>query len=444
VNLPRGGRVPWGVALAGLVLLGLVLRLLYAHFAAVGGGRGDDLWYHVMANAIANGHGLRVPREYLTGGGSLTDYTGASVPTAYHPPLFPALLAIPSKLGLTSYGEQRAVGCAMGAATVAVIGVAGRRLAGDRFGLAAAALAAVYLPLIANESALMSESLYGLTIAATILAAIWFGEAPSVRRAAVLGAAIGVAALTRAEALALVVLLLPFAVRRAPGGRLKLAGAALLATAVVVAPWCVRNTVEFDRPVGVSTGDGGVLAGANNRAAYHGFQAGAWNLGGLRLPRPDRADRFNDAALSARLRHKGLDYAGEHAGRLPAVVAMRVLRTWSVWPLDPSKKVAYNAFVGGRDRTAEWATLVMGWIVMALAVAGAVALRRRAVPLAPLAAPIALVTLVSVLFFGDVRFREAADVSLVLLAAAAVPWTLRGGGASAAAPSAPAQASPAG
>jgi hypothetical protein len=380
-----------------------------------------------MANAIANGHGLRVPREYLAGGGSLTDYSGPTVPTAYHPPLFPALLAIPSKLGLTSYGEHRAVGCAMGAATVGVVGLAGRRLAGDRLGLVAAAIAAIYLPAIANESALMSESLYGLTIAATILAAIWLIEAPSVRRAAVLGAVIGLAALTRAEALALVVLLVPFAVRSAPAGRLRLGAAAVLATAVVVAPWCVRNTLEFDRPVGISTGDGGVLAGANNHDAYHGPQAGAWNLGGLALPQSARAERFDDAALSARLRRKGLDYAGDHGGRLVPIAGVRVLRTWTVWPLDPDEKVTYNAFVSGRDKTAEWAALFMGWAVMGLAIGGAVMLRRRGVALAPLLAPLVLVTLVSALFFGDVRFREAADVSLVLLAAAAVSRLLGGG-----------------
>ncbi|HKP90809.1 MAG TPA: glycosyltransferase family 39 protein [Thermoleophilaceae bacterium] len=412
------------------MLVGLALRLLYAHFLAVGGGRGDDVWYHTMANAIANGHGLRVPRDYLLGQGALTDYSGQSVPTAYHPPLFPALLAIPSKLGLTSYAAHRAVGCAMGAATVAVVGLAGRRLAGDRLGLVAAALAAVYLPAIGNESVLMSESLYGLTIAATILAALWAIERPTARRAAVLGGAIGLAVLTRAEALLLLALLVPFVVRRAPARRLRLAAVAVLATAVVVAPWCVRNTLEFDRLVGVSTGDGGVLAGANNDDAYRGPQAGAWNLGGLRLPPSAGADRFDDAALSARLRRKGLDYAGDHAGRLVPVIAIRVLRTWSAWPLDPDEKVTYNAFVGGRDSGAEWAALLMGWVVMALAVAGAVALRRRGLPLAPLVAPIAMVTVVSALFFGDVRFREAADVSLVLLAAVALTRLPLPGGAS--------------
>ena len=397
-----------------------------------------------MANAIADGNGLRVPREYIAGGGSLTDYSGGSVPTAYHPPLFPALLAIPSKLGLTSYGEHRAAGCAMGAATVAVVGLAGRRLAGERLGLIAAALAAVYVPAIGNESVLMSESLYGLTIAATILAAVWLMERPSARRAAVLGAAIGLAALTRAEALALLVLLVPFAVRGARGGRIRLAAVAVVATAVVVAPWCIRNTLEFDRAVGVSTGDGGVLAGANNHDAYYGPQKGAWNLGGLAVARSARAERPDDAALSARLRRKGLDYAGDHLGRLVPVAAVRVLRTWSVWPLEPDEKVTYNAFVGGRDKNAEWAALVMGWAVMALAVAGGIALRRRGVPIAPLVAPLVLVTVVSALFFGDVRFREAADVSLVLLAAAALSRLPDRAGAAAEAPPARAPAQPAG
>jgi hypothetical protein len=290
----------------------------------------------------------------------------------------------------------------------------------------------------------MSESLYGLTIAATILAAVWLMERPSPRRAAVLGAAIGLAALTRTEALALVVLLVPFAVRGAGGRRLRLAAVAVVATAVVVAPWCIRNTLEFDRPVGVSTGDGGVLAGANNHDAYYGPQKGAWNLAGLTLRRSARAERFDDAALSARLRRKGLDYAGDHAGRLVPVAGVRVLRTWSVWPLDPDEKVTYNAFVGGRDKGAEWAALAMGWAVMALAVAGGIALRRRGVPLVPLVAPLVLVTVVSALFFGDVRFREAADVSLVLLAAAALSRLPDRAGAGAEAPPPPAPAPPAG
>ena len=391
-----------------------------------------------MARAIADGHGLTIPRAYLTGHVH-AGYGGPTVPTAFHPPLFPALLAIPAKLGLTSYGALRAVGCAMGAATTAVVGLVGRRVGGDGLGLIAAALAAVYVPAIANESALMSESLYGLTIATSVLAAVWLRERPSPRRAALLGVAIGLAALTRAEALLLVVLLVPVALWGAPERRLRLGAVAVLAALVVVAPWCVRNTLAFDRPTGISTGDGGVLAGANNDVAYHGPQAGAWSLGGLALPHLPLSVRSNDAEFSARLRRKGLDYAGDHAGRVPAVVALRVMRTWTVYPLDPEDKVTYNAFVSGRRTWAEWTALLVGWATMLLALAGAVRLRRRGVGIGPLIAPMVLVTVVSVVSVGDVRVREAADVCLVVLAAAAVS-RLSAGGGRAAVPPAPAPA----
>jgi hypothetical protein len=408
----------FGPALVAIALAGFGLRVLYSHLVPYSGGGADDLWYHAMANAIANGHGLTVPRNLINGSGSLFDYSGPTVPTAFHPPLFPALLAIGSKLGLTSYEAHRVIGCALGGATVGVVGLIGRRIGGAGLGLLAAGIAAIYLPLMANESVLMSESLYGLTIAATILTALRFGDAPSWRRAAALGAAIGLAALTRAEALLLLVVLVPFAVRQAPSMRLRHLAVVVGVTALVIAPWCIRNTTTFDRPVGITTGDGAVLAGANNQPTYHGFQIGAWNLGGLVLPPAPGPDRYNEAAGAIRLRRKGLDYARDHAGRAAIVAGVRVLRTWSIYPFDPVDKVRYTAFVSARRRGYEWAGLISAWAAMALAIAGAVGLRRRGVPLAPLVAPLALVTIVSALCFGDLRFREAADVSVVVLAAA--------------------------
>ena len=110
-------RISFRVALVAIALAGLGVRLLYARYGRYGVGFSDDVWYHLMANSVANGHGFTVPVGALTGEGSVSVYSGATIPTAFHPPLFSALLAIPSKLGLTGYGEHRAVGCAFGAAT---------------------------------------------------------------------------------------------------------------------------------------------------------------------------------------------------------------------------------------------------------------------------------------------------------------------------------------
>jgi hypothetical protein len=190
-------------------------------------------------------------------------------------------------------------------------------------------------------------------------------------------------------------------------------------TALVILPWCLRNSLEFDRPVGVTTGDGAALAGSNTPTTFFGDRIGTWDFGGLALSLPAR-ERTDEAEDGERLREKGLEYASDNAGRLPLVMAARVGRTWLVYPFDPDAKVRYNALAEARRRGPEWATLLSAWAVTLLAIAGAVLLRRRGAWLAPFLAPVALVTIVSLLFYGGPRFREAADVALVILAAVAL------------------------
>src|SRR5256714_13304889 len=115
----------------------------------------------------------------------------------------------------------------------------------------------------------MSESLYGLLVAVAVLAALRFLDAPSATRAALLGAAIGLAALTRSEGLFLLVLLVPFVVRRAAVLPLRHFLIAVGAAALVVLPWSIRTSLVFHRPVAISNGDGAVLAGANTHSTYY-------------------------------------------------------------------------------------------------------------------------------------------------------------------------------
>ena len=66
----------------------------------------------------------------------------------------------------------------------------------------------------------------------------------------------------------------------------------------------------------------------------------------------------------------------------------------------------------------EYPEQVILLVVIGLALAGAVGMRRRRLALWPLVVPIAMVTLVSVLTHGDPRYRHAGDVALVVLAGA--------------------------
>ena len=119
---------------------------------------GDGWFFHEVARLVAEGEGHLSPVPFV--------FEGIETPTAGHPPLFTFLLAGLTELGVGSQEAQRALcGSVLGAATVALVGLLGRRLGGDRAELIAAGLAAAYPTLIAADGALLSETLYGLLVA---------------------------------------------------------------------------------------------------------------------------------------------------------------------------------------------------------------------------------------------------------------------------------------
>jgi hypothetical protein len=262
----------------------------------------------------------------------------------------------------------------------------------------------VYPALWMLDGSLRSESLYLPLVALVLLLAYRLHDKPGWRSAALLGGAIGLAALTRSEALLLVPLLLPW---RRP----KLAAAVVAGCLVVVAPWLARNWITFDQPTAISTNEGGLLAGANCPAAYYGDRIGAWSC----FPVNDPAWGTNEAVISGHQRSRALEYASDHAGRVPAVVGVRVLRVWDLW--KPRSTAAFEALIADRDVTAQRAAMLSLYVLVPFAIAGAVVLRRRGEPLRILVAPIVFVTLVAALSYGSTRFRVAAEPATVVLAA---------------------------
>src|SRR5205807_3574540 len=140
------------------------------------------------------------------------------------------VLSVVSLLGGTGELAHRSLGALLGAGTIVLIGLLGRRVSGERVGILAAAIAAVYPILVAADGALMSETLYGLLIAAALLVALrLLDREPGLPLAAALGALVGLATLTRAEALLLLPLLAWPVAARAQARRLLLAGASTVA-----------------------------------------------------------------------------------------------------------------------------------------------------------------------------------------------------------------------
>jgi 4-amino-4-deoxy-L-arabinose transferase-like glycosyltransferase len=396
-------RFPAGLAL--IALFGLILRLAYAlivlHKTPVGG---DGLEFHILANQLAGGDGYVQPLIVSPG----------HVPTADKPPLYPMMLALPSLVGWKSLVAHRVVSCLMGAALVAGVGLLGRRVGGERVGLLAAALAAAYPLLVVLDGSLRSESLYAPLIAFTLLAAYRLVDRPGFGRAAVLGALVGLAALTRSEALVLGGLLLVLVALRLPRpAGLKYTATMSVVAVLVLVPWVARNWHEFGQPV-LSTNSGSLAYGANCHAAYYSGQIGSWPC----YPRLAVAPGRDEADVSADLRDTGLTYAHDHAGRLPAVAAVRLLRSFDFW--SPAEATRLEAGIGDRDLKVYRAGVAVYYLLLPLAVAGAVMLRRRGEPLGILLAPFALVVVVSIFGYGTPRFRVPAEIPLVVLAAVAL------------------------
>jgi 4-amino-4-deoxy-L-arabinose transferase-like glycosyltransferase len=401
------GRLSFRARLAGVVAVGVALRLV--HVLAIAPSTAiftDGYFFHWVGKALAEGHGYVDPTQLF--------FRGHSVATAAHPPLYTLVIAAATKLGITGDEAQRSLGCLFGAGTIALVGLLGRRAAGETVGVLAAAIAACYPLLIAADGALMSETLYGLLIALVLLLAYRLRDEATVWRAVGLGAVIGLAALTRAEALLLLVLLIP-AVRS-----LRLWAVACLAALVVLAPWTVRNWTTFDRPVLISTNDGVTLAGSNCGATYHGRDLGSFTTSCIQPARPGD----NEAQQAAAYRSEAESYAGDHAGRVPVVAAVRVLRLWGLY--QPTR-LAYDA--QNRRLAVQEAGVLFSYLLIPLAAFGAVLLRRRREPLSILLAPILLVTITCALTYGGLRLRQAAEIPLVVLAAvgAVALWQRRRG-----------------
>lgn len=391
--------------LTAVAALGLVLRAAYLYGPARHvHGIGDWWFYHWQPGLIVNGHGLTDPWQALT--------THAYHPSAAHPPLYSIVLSGLYLLGGHGALIQRSLGLVLGTVTLVLVGLLGRRVGGERLGVVAALLYAVYPVMIAVDGDLMSEVLYGPLIAGMLLGAFALYDRPTVRRAIVLGAVIGLAALTRSEALLFVpFLLVPVAWRARASGRMVLAGAGTLACIVVIAPWLIRNEVAFGRFVLISTNNQTVIAGANCAQTYHGVNMGGWDITCI-APRT----RTNEAAQAAIWQHQGLTYAAHHVGRLPAVILLRELRVWDLW--QPRRQA--RTFAEGQQIDVAEAGVAVFWLLALAGIAGVVALRRRSPALLILLAPAVVVCLTTAIGYGVPRLRDSFDIALSVLAGAGV------------------------
>jgi peptidoglycan/LPS O-acetylase OafA/YrhL len=422
-RVARGHHMSFRAALTVITGAALSWRVLYVLAER---GRlvlnGDAFYYHWQAIAVARGLGFIDPVQWRT--------TGHIQQSAGHPPAYILYLAAFTKFGMSSETAHRLASCLLGAATVCVLGLAGRALARAVFpadsrhpeliGLVAAALAGAYANLWINDEMLMSESMAALGVAVVLLAFIAYRERPSWRTAAALGGAVGFAAMGRAELLALAVLVIvPLVLARhalAWAERIRQLAIAAVVVLVIIMPWVGYNLSRFHHPVYMSNGLGGVALVGNCHDTYYGPFLGYWSAtcGGKLATQlfGDESDR------EIAWRHAGYKYLDDHLGRFPVVALARAGRMWDVF--RPTQNASLDGSLEGRgvgaSKVAEWQYAFLAPI----AIAGLLLLRRRRVMVWPYLMIAALATFTAITSFGITRYRIAVDVMLPLLAAVAV------------------------
>src|SRR3954454_8797467 len=271
----RDSRLVFGAVFSVLVVLALVLRLLYVGATPGYELRHDARDYELHAQSIAVGEGY-------------SRHVAYGRPTAFRPPGYSYFLAGVYRVAGVERAEAprrvhvaRVAQAFVGAEVVALIGALGTLLWGARTGLIATALAAVYVPLVLVGGAVMSEPLFAVAMLAAVIAAVLHRRSAHRYRYAVLsGVLLGLAVLTRANAIILVAPL-AFAVwDRRPRTAWRSLGppAALVVAAVAtLTPWTIRNAEQLHAFVPVSTQLGSSLAGTYNDAARTDpVTPGAW------------------------------------------------------------------------------------------------------------------------------------------------------------------------
>jgi 4-amino-4-deoxy-L-arabinose transferase-like glycosyltransferase len=392
------------------VLAGLVVRVMFVRaFASPDLHFDDGLWYHTQANLLADGKGFIDPLAYV--------FQGRVRESAGHPPLWVLVLGSVSWLGGTSTYVHQITQVVVAALAVGAVGLLGREMVGDRGGLVAAGIAALYPPFWGSQGDVYSESLYAVVIALMLLFAYRLLRRPTWLTAGALGLTATLAAFTRGEAL----LFLPFLVLPvtlcAPvdrGKKVGLLGAAAVAALVLLVPWTIYNATRFDDPVLVTTGLGPVVAGANCPQTYGSGELGSWNV-----ECSVHKIAGDESVVSRELQKIGTTYARHHLGRVPVVAAARVGRTLEVYDVDPNT-------LG--PEWVQWLMAAAWYALIPVAIAGSVALRRRRTPVLPLVATIVTVVVAVALTWGTPRFRVPIDIVVIVLSAAAADtwWPRRG------------------
>jgi 4-amino-4-deoxy-L-arabinose transferase-like glycosyltransferase len=406
--------VRWAV---GLGALALVLRLAFV--LAVDRESfvfNDTLFYHNAARSLAEGQGYTA-----VGGG----------PTAQWPPGFSFVLSLVYRVTGPNQHWGEVLNAFIGALTVPALYALALRTFGRREARWAAAGLALLPGHVLWADVLVAETLYSfLLVAFFLLAALlpraWWAVAA-------LGVAVGLAMLTRGEALLLIPAVIAIWWPQLERRRLLAFSAGLVAVVLLtLAPWTIRNAIEMDSFVPLSTNSSTTLWSGHNPDATGAQIYAPESLLSQIYPRGPRRE-IEEGRL---LRREAIDFMVHNPGRELELIPLKLfnLNRGDSWAMewvnagDPGKR-PFGDKLGTPVRViADTAYYALLAATVASILLFARALWRNAVTRGVLVLFAGSLVMFGFVYYGNYRYRVPLEPLMLLVASpllAALP-DLRG------------------
>ncbi|HTN04653.1 ArnT family glycosyltransferase [Planctellipticum variicoloris] len=335
-------------------------------------------------------------------------------------PGFPAVLA-----GLRALcGEDNLLGVRCGLAVLGTLGCGltcwlGVVLGNARIGLIGAGLLAVSPTQIVFSVMILSESVFGTVLVASLIPIAWLLrharstiDARHWLAAALAGSLIAVATYMRPTWLVAgpiaAGLLLVAGSRSGTLQRLLLGGVLVASLALCLTPWTIRNWRITGHVIPTTLWMGPSL--------YDGWNPAATGDSEMTFFEKDQLlATMSEYDMDQEYRRRAWDWAKAHPVRVLELAGSKALRYWNVAPNAPQFK--------------QWAVwlAVAGWSlpVLMLSVVGAWRLRADGTALAITWGPVLLFCAIHMLFVGSIRYRLPAELPLCLAAAAGLLFVCR-------------------
>jgi hypothetical protein len=345
-------------------------------------------------------------------------------PTAFRPPLYPLSVAVCTFCGGTV--GLAAMQILLGTATCGLAWAFASRLQLSEKARCLAAVAVAVDPLLLlYTSHAMTETL--VTFLVSLLLVLLAGKR-SVRSSALAGVVFGLAALCRPSLWAFGVLVAGGSLIQLLRGKseqavrtewLRLGIPTVLAVLVTIAPWAIRNSLVFGRPIVMTTHGGYTLLLANNPVFFRevvdggrvwsGESLGNWQAEIDRSLMEKGISEFDELGRDGAMKDQALQFIRRHPIWFGRSCVTRVCRFWGLVPRSGAVTIPVRLAVGS-----------FYLLVFTLFVAGLVRIRKLSKNVLPSVLLTLSLTCVHSVFWSNARMRAPLAIVVASFAASVV------------------------